>query len=370
MKKIKILYLITGLTPGGAELTLKNLILELNPEKFEISVCSITYTTYIFDLLKQRVKNIYFLRVKNNFGFLKAFILLRKIIKKENPDILHCFMFHSNILGRFAAIGYKIQVISSIRTKLIYNKFGNLLDNITQRLVDVYMVNSKTLAKFIDDYGIKKQKIILIENGIDFNKFNLKRSPEDLKKELNLPNLPIITMIANFKKQKDYPTMIKAIAYLQKDIDICFLAVGSGLEFEDEMNNIKDLVKKLKVKNVKFLGFRNDIPEILSITDIWTSSTLFEGQSNSLLEAMAMKKQIVTTNISENAELVRDKKEALLVPIKTPIILANTIKRLLLDTSLAKELSENAYQKVSKNFGITRMFEKIKKLYNLIALKN
>ena len=364
MKKIKILYLITGLTPGGAELTLKNIILKLNPEIYDISVCSITYTTDIFDLLKQRVKNIYFLKVKNNFDFLKAFILLRKIIKNENPDILHCFMFHSNILGRFAAISYKIQVISSIRTKLINNKFGNFLDNITQRLVDVYMVNSKTLAKFIDDYGIKRQKIILIENGIDFNKFNLKRSSEDLKKELNLPNLPIITMIANFKKQKDYPTMIKAIAYLQKDIDIYFLAVGSGLEFEDETRKVKDLINKLNLKNIKLLGFRNDIPEILSITDIWVSSTLFEGQSNCLLEAMAMKKPIITTNISENAEVVRDGREALLVPVKTPIRMANSIYKLLKEKDYTIKVAENAYKRVHKKYNMKNTITKLKMLYN------
>ncbi len=367
MKKIKILYLITGLTPGGAELTLKNLILELNPEKFEISVCSITYTTDIFDLLKQRVKNIYFLKLRNNFGFLKAFILLRKIIKKENPDILHCFMFHSNILGRVAAIGYKIQVISSIRTKLIYNKFGNLLDNITQRLVDVYMVNSKTLAKFIDDYGIKEQKIILIENGIDFNKFNLKKSSDDLKKELNLPNLPIVTMIANFKKQKDYPTMIKAIAYLKKDIKLCFLAVGSGLEFENETKKVKDLINKLNLKNVKLLGFRNNIPEILSITDIWVSSTLFEGHSNSLLEAMAMKKPIVTTNIPENAEIVRDGREALLVPIKSPIKMADNIYKLIKEKDYAFSVAENAYKRVHKKYNFSSTLSKVKMLYNSLV---
>ncbi|MFW9989149.1 MAG: glycosyltransferase [Candidatus Odinarchaeota archaeon] len=367
MKKIKILYLLTGFTPGGAELTFKNIILNLNQDIYEISVCSITHTTDIFDLIKERVKNIYFLGVKNNFGFLKAFILLRKILNKENPDILHCFMYHSNLLGRFAAIGFNIQVISSIRTKLIDKKLINFLDNLTQRLVTVYMVNSKTLANFIQKYGIKKQKVILIENGVDFNKFNLNISADNLKKELNLPNIPIITMIANFKKQKDYPTMIKAIAHLQKDINVSFLAVGTGLKFEDETKQIKDLINSLNLKNFKLLGFRNDIPEILSITDIWVSSTLFEGQSNTLLEAMAMKKPIVTTNIPENIELVRNGKEAILIPIKSPIKIANAIIKLLQNKNLARQLSENAYDKVFNKFEISQMYEKIKKLYKFIV---
>jgi len=370
MKKIKLLYLITGLTHGGAELVLNKIVSNLEKQTFEISICSLTDTVDILPLIRKHVEKIYFLGVKNLFSSIKALYKLRKIIKIENPDILHCFMFHANILGRLAAIGLKCKVVTSIRTKLIYNIFGNFIDNLTQNLVNIYMVNSKTLHNFISEYGIDKRKIVTINNGIELNKLVCNKEPAQIKKELNLPNLPIITMIANFKKQKDYPTMIKAIAHLQNEIDICFLAVGSGLVFEDETNKVLNLIKKLKLKNIKLLGFRKDIPEILSITDVWVSSTLFEGQSNSLLEAMAMKIPIVTTNIPENAELVRDKIEALLVPIKSPIKLANAIKKLLLDREFAKKLSENAYHTVSHNFEITRMFEKIKKLYNLISLKN
>lgn len=223
--KIKILYLITGLTPGGAELTLKNIIVNLNQDIFEISLCSITNTRDILHLIQKKINAIYFLGAKSFLNTLKAIFKLRKILKKENPDILHCFMFHSNIIGRLAAIGYRCKIISSIRTKLINNKFGNFLDRITQNLVDIYLVNSKTLFEFVNNYGVKNKKIILIENGVNLKQFTVKRAPEEIKKELNLPNLPIITMVANFKRQKDYPTMIKALAYLNKDIEVCFLAL-------------------------------------------------------------------------------------------------------------------------------------------------
>ena len=162
MKKIKILYVITGLTPGGAELTLKNFILNLNPRVFDISVCSITDTKDLVHLIKDKVRKIYFLGTNKFFESLKALIKLRKIIKEENPDILHCFMFHSNILGRFASMGCRCKVVSSIQTKLIGNKYGNFLDRISQRLVDSYMVNSRALFEFISDYGLKEKKIFLI----------------------------------------------------------------------------------------------------------------------------------------------------------------------------------------------------------------
>ena len=81
MKKIKILYLITGLSPGGAELTLKNIILSLDQDLFSISICSITDVKDILPLIYHKVDNIYFLGANKTIHFLKAIIKLRKIIK-------------------------------------------------------------------------------------------------------------------------------------------------------------------------------------------------------------------------------------------------------------------------------------------------
>ncbi len=368
MKKIRILFLITGLTHGGAELTLSRIVSKLEMKKFEISICSITNTTDILPRLRKNINRIYFLGAKNAFSSIKALYKLRKIIKLENPDILHCFMFHANILGRLAAIGIKCEVISSIRTKLIYNNFWNFIDNLTQNLVDVYMVNSNTLFDFISDYGINERKIVMIENGVDFTNLKVNFTPNEIKKQLKLPNLPVITMVANFKKQKDYPTLIRALAHLQNKLDFSFLAVGSGLKFEDESEKVKNLIKSLKLKNARLLGFRDDVVNILSITDVWVSSTLFEGQSNSLLEAMAMKVPIVTTNIPENKEVVRNKKEALLVSVKSYKELSTNIEEILMNKALSRKLTEEAYKRVTKNYSIGKMMAKLETLYKSIVL--
>lgn len=367
MEKIRILYLITGLNPGGAEVMLKNIIKNLNKDGYEISVCTITDVGIISKAIRPYVKGIYFLNANNLYNKAKAVFRLRKLIKKINPHFLHCFMVHSNLLGRFAAIGLKCEVISSIRVKLVAKKYLPLLilDFLTQKFVNCYIVNSKTLYNFTIKLGIKKQKIILIENGIEVNKFRPKKSPEILKKELGLSDLPIISMIAHLRKQKDYPTMIKALNYLQEEMDFHFLAVGADTKNENIVEKVKQLIKKYNLENfVKLLGIRTDIPDILSITDIWVSSTLFEGQSNSLLEAMVMKKPIITTNILENAEVVRDGKEALLIPVKSPKDLANAIKRLIKNKDLSNRIAENAYNRVVKNYNIELTMNKLDDLYH------
>jgi len=321
------------------------------------------------EIVKLNVKKIYILNFKSIGNFILEFAKLRNIIKKEKPNILHCFLRHSNIIGRFAAIGFQCKVIASIRVKLIEKPYFNFVDRITQQLVDIYTVNSNSLKKFIINYGIKKKPIVLIENGVDFNRFRISNNLEDIKKDLNLSDQKIIiTMVAHLRKQKDYPTILRALSYLKKEIDFVFLSVGFGTKYEDDSEKIKKLTNKFDLKNVKFLGFRNDIPNILLITDIWVSSTLYEGQSNSLLEAMAMKKPIVTTDIPENAEVVRNNREAILVPIKSPLKMANSIKRLIYDEGLAKKLAINAYERVRRNYDINVTVKKLDRLYNSLVL--
>lgn len=366
MKKIKLFYLITSLNAGGAELMLKKIIKKIVDSNYEIVLCSLTNTPFLVNELKSIVSRVYILNLENVMNLFQEFLKLRRILKKEKPDILHCFMIHANLLGRFAAIGLDIKVISSIRVKLINRKLLNFIDVLSQKLVDYYTVNSKSLKSFTIEHGIDRRKIVLIQNGVDFNEMELRGNSEDLLNELNLKDSIILTVVANYRKQKDYPTIIKSLNYLKDYKNLVLLSCGTGTIFEDESPTIKLLIRKLKLKNVRLLGYRNDIPDILGITDIWVSSTLFEGQSNSLLEAMAMKKPIITTNISENCEVVRHKKEALLVPIKSPRKMANAIMTLIENKQFAENIANNAYIRVYQNFNINKIIIKLLKFYDLL----
>ena len=141
------------------------------------------------------------------------------------------------------------------------------------------------------------------------------------------------------------------------------LAVGASTTKRSEEKKIKSLILKLKLANVKLLGYRNDIVDILSITDVWVSSTLYEGQSNSLLEATIMRKTIVTTNIHENAEVVREGKEAILVPIKSPFNIANVLKKLFYNEDFSDKLANNTHQRACKRYNVKRMMKKLIFLY-------
>ncbi len=368
MKKKKILYFITDLQVGGAERMLEKLVNSIDKKKFDVSVCSMIKGGKIASNLKNKGISVYTLNVKTPFEFFKAIKKLRRLITTKKPDILHCFMYHANIVGRLAAKGTNCKIISSVRGKLV-NAFQRLVDGFTQHLVDVHTVNSLNLKRFVKGYGIKENKIKLIYNGVNLRKLKPTKKASTIKRALNLKNIPTLISVANLRKEKDYPTLIKSVKIAQKETDLNFLVVGGGTDYEDETKKIKSLVKRLNVKNVRFLGYRGDIPNLLSISDIWISATLTEGQSNSLIEAMAMKKAIITTDIPENAEVARNGKEASLVPVSSPKKTANSIIRLIKNKKLASKLGNNAYKRVKEYFDIKHTVSKTEKLYVDICRK-
>lgn len=350
MEKITVFYLITGLHPGGAENVVYKLVTA--SKKTQPVVCSIIPGGAIAQKLQAAGIPVYDLGVTSPLQSVHAYVRLRKILKKYKPQILHCFLFHANLLGRIAAWGMSLKKISSIRVKLNGFRYEHVLDFLSHRLVDYYTVNSHALQKYVVRYGIPAKKVALIENGIAVTPLRKKKHA-----------LLTITSVAHLRKQKDYPTLLRALAIIQKTHSCRLLIAGSWTSYENELDKLKKMVKELKLKHVHFLGYCKNVPAVFAETDIYASATLYEGQSNSLLEAMAAKLPIVTTNIPENSEVVRNGKEALLVPCSTPAAMATALLKMINDKQLRDRLARNAYRRVHEKYSFATTLKKTEDLY-------
>ncbi|MCS7215131.1 MAG: glycosyltransferase family 4 protein [Thermodesulfovibrio sp.] len=217
----------------------------------------------------------------------------------------------------------------------------------------IIIANSNMVKREIMDYyGISPEKITVIYNGVDIEKF----SPENRKKQyylreqLNLPhNSKILLFIGSGFKRKGLDTLLKVLTIL-KERDIFLIVIGKG--------NIKQYLKICKSlgieNNVQFLGIRRDIENFYALADLFVLPTIYDPFSNATLEAMATGLPVVTTKNNGASELIEEGKEGFIVGnLFNYSDLADKINLALRDT---KRMGDSARKK-AEQFSIERIAE-------------
>jgi len=307
----------------------------------------------------------------NIFKELKTIQNIKKVINEINPDILHSFMHKPNIYSNLTGHKNRVNTITGLGSFFIHN---DLKSKIVKKIIEygykyttkttkrVIFQNSDDMNLFIDDKIIPKNKAVLVKSsGIDVDNFYPTPKNEKLLKELNLDDKPIVLMIARVIKDKGVEEYIKAASLLKDKAN--FLYVG-----DIDKGNKNAFLPNWE--NVKYLGFRKDIKELISICDIFVLPSYREGVPRTLLEAGAMKKAIVTTNAPGCKEVVDDNINGFLVPIKDYKSLAQKIEILIKDKNLRKKFGENIRKKIVEEFSTKKVVKEYLKVYEEILWKS
>jgi L-malate glycosyltransferase len=221
----------------------------------------------------------------------------------------------------------------------------------------------------VEGQGIDERKIEVIPDGIDPQQFAARRSAAcrlATRAALGLtPEQPLILQVARFDPVKDHVTAIRALAEVIEEIPSAVLALaGDG----QQRPHIESLVQQLEIApNVRFLGERGDIPQLMAAADVLLLSSVNEGVSATLLEAMANRLPIVATAVGGNAELVGQGEAGLLSPRGRPAPLADNILRLLRDPLLRLRLGQQGYQRLLHRFTHEQMQARYAALYHRMA---
>lgn len=359
----KVLHLITGLEVGGAEMMLLR-ILPLLENSFSNEVCCIKGRGPIGDLLKQKGIPVHYLDLSLSSG---VFLPLRfaKVVRRVKPELMVTYLIHADIFGRIMGKILGIPKIISNRRGFYLNWCSlHALDQWTSRLSDAFLVQTEHARKILSqDFHLSIAKIFTIPNGIDLSEYTFPLDNTNKKEALGIPKENInITCVTTFKKGKGLVELILAFESLCKQYPkLSLLLVGDGPLRQE----LEDRVQKLSSSaHIFFLSKRTDVKEILRISDIFSLPTYSEGMSNALLEAMASRLAIVTTNILVNRELLKEDISALLVPVKDVRALANALEKLIQDPLLRKSLGDRARAKVETSFEIGKVLDRIRETYN------
>jgi len=366
MHKIKLLHLISRLDIGGAERQLLSLVAHLDKEKYDIYV---GYFQGKGELEREfqdagiKIKKFKFIGLWD----ISFWWRLYQDMKANRYDIVHTHGFKADLCG--AIIGRLTGVHKIIST--VHNQEQYLKDPIIRFLEkwiispidDTIIVVSEGVERFlIKTTGIPEGKIKKVYYGVNPDDIKIDKY-KDIRGEFNIDKDGIlIGCIGRLVEQKGHRYLIQAVGkVIEKIPQAKFLIIGKGkLE-----KNLKRLAQKLSLNsNIIFTGFRTDIYSILDKLDLIVMPSLWEGLGLVLLEAMALGKPIVATDVGGIPEVVENKKTGILVPAKDPNALAEAISNLLEDYSVAARMGETGKASVKERFSPVKMVKEIELIYN------
>jgi glycosyltransferase involved in cell wall biosynthesis len=240
-------------------------------------------------------------------------------------------------------------------------KMGNrlLLSRLADRINAVCAFSAKALA---ENDGFPGERVTVIPNGVDVSEYDA--APTHAADGVP-PGRRYVTTIARFHPVKDHATLIRAFAQVAQRLpDVDLLLAGDGPLKHD----LESLVATLKMTDrVRFLGVRRDVPALLKGTSVFCLTSVSEGASLTVLEAMAAAQPIVLTNVGGNPELVRDQIDGLLVPRGDVGAVANALSTMLTDSARAAKLGASASQRVRTEFLLDTTIERYYELYRELA---
>ena len=278
------------------------------------------------------------------------------IINKIRPDIVHLHSAHAHTIGILAVkiSSHKPKVVSSRRVDFhIKSKWKYLC-------ADKIIAISQGVKKVLLSDGIPEKKISVVRSGVDLSRF-AGVSGSYLYNELGIKSSqPVVGIVAALAPHKDYRNFLKAAQLVKKEIpDAVFLIVGEG----DQKKELIDFAGSLGMAcSTIFTGFRNDVPQILSILSVFVLSSYLEGLGTSLVDAMASGLPVVATEVGGVPEVVKDGVTGFLVPARNHILLSEKIIEILKNKNLRERFSEQG-KILSQNFSKEKMAEGTERVY-------
>ncbi|MDA2918196.1 glycosyltransferase family 4 protein [Desulfobacterota bacterium AH_259_B03_O07] len=366
-----VLFLLDTLEPlGGAEKIAIDIATGLKTAtRFKPIVCSTRYGGAFEEKLNK--SNIPFVLLERNRRYeFHKFKKLIKLIKDKSIKIIHSHQLGSNFWGAIIGKISRGPIIIAQNQGQSYDNWKNVfIDKITSSLCDrIIFVSEYEKHIFLDKVGCPSTKGVIINNAIDLSIYKPYIQPEIRRSfGLSISN-HVVGIVGGFRPEKNHQTfLLAANEVLKLDNKVRFLLVGEGAE----KKKMEKLASRLGIqKNCLFTGFRNDIPNIVSIIDIGCLTSVREGLPVALLEYMASSKAIVSTNVGGVPEVVKHGVNGFLVPSRNYKALAKKILILLYNRNLRIKMGKEGFQILKKNFTLEKMIEKIEDLYsNLIQSK-
>jgi glycosyltransferase involved in cell wall biosynthesis len=300
------------------------------------------------------------------YGTLKVSALIRK----ENFDIIHTQASKDLwlLVPALNLIKSNIPLFFTKQVGSFINKKDRLHQLIYNRVNCAFAISNVIKKNLMETTSLKAEKIILMPNGIDTNKFNPEiKAGDKIREEFHIKTGDVVIgMMSRFSPGKGHEEFLIAADNLNKKYNnLKFLVVGEASRGETEYEKkIKRTADNFNLSNIIFSGFRSDTPEILAAMDIFVFPSHAEAFGIALVEAMSMGKPSVCSGSDGVLDIAVDKETSLLFEKKNVQDLADKIEQLINSAELRICLGNNSRKRAVEFFDLELLTDKVIKIYN------
>lgn len=363
--KLRILQLINSLCQGGAENNLVNLVRNIEPERYEFHV-AYAYGDIYEDVLRNAGIKLFRFhdgrpRV-NSFHSVPIIHRLRGYIRRNKIRIVHTHNYSAHVWGVLAAKLAGAKVLEHVHDPRyepadVFQKRGMpITKQFAQaryfgRLSDMIVVLTKMNYDFVVQNNIKPpDKVKLLPNGIDLNE-NMNIQPDDVRSRYDLPkNCFFVLTAMRLSAEKNARMIIEIADHFKDRDDVMFLVAGDGPQRE-ELENAVSARKFNKI--VRFLGYCDDVPSLMKITDVFILPTLRELHSLTMIEAMRERVPVlVSIGAGCNDDFINHAVNGFLLDPLDPKPWVETLEKLMVDEPLRQTVGQKGRQTVEEQCDI------------------
>ncbi len=370
-KKIRILQGIRQGKIGGGESYLLSLVENLDRDNFESVVLSFTDGPMVERLRKQGITT-HVIYTEKPFD-IRVWKKVKQLMIDEKIDIVHAHGTRANSNMFWGAKKLKLPTIYTCHAWSFHRDQNPLVKKIR-----VWSEDYLTSKMNVNICGCEANKntgkelfrsfdAVVINNSVDYKKFDPTQTYPDVRKELNISYDDIvIASIARFTLQKQPLELIRSFKTVAAKISNAkLLMVGDGELKEQAVA----LVKELKLEDkIIMQPFRTDVPAILAAADVFVLPSLWEAFPIALLEAMAMGKAVIATNVDGTPEMVTHEDNGLLIDVNNlEADLTAAMLRICMDDTLRQNLQEHAYTSTLNKYSVEILAKKNEEIYYQLA---
>lgn len=357
-----VLHLIETSGPGGAENVLIRLVENLDRSRYRSLVCLLRDGWLKAQLQSRGIETIVNPQHRSlDFHWL---FNLARLLRNRPIHVMHAHEFAMNVYGSILSRMTGIPIVATVHGKNYYwSKWRRCLAYQFVARQSVMVAVSEDLRQFVTQrLAIHPDNIRVVHNGVHLRQHAVSDRRNTIRKEMGINgSQPCIGTVGNLYAVKGQAYLLRACAAVAKEFpDFVLLVAGRG----EQLESLEEEARSLGIeRNVRFLGFREDVPALLEAMDVFVLPSVSEGLPVSILEAMALGKAVVASNIGGIPEVVKDGTTGYLVPPSDPAALTAKILLLLHHPQLAADLGESGRKRVQEVFSLDKMVQEYESLY-------